>query len=45
MFEMLGTPSVQKRHVVFETGHTVPRAAGIKEVFYWLDEHLGPVQK
>ena len=45
MFEMLSTPSVQKRHVLFETGHTVPRVEGIKEILNWLDEYLGPVQK
>ena len=45
MFEMLSTPSDQKRHVLFESGHAVPRVEGIREILNWLDEYLGPVQK
>ncbi len=43
MFELLGTSEEDKRLVVFETGHTVPRRAGIKEILDWLDKYLGPV--
>jgi tRNA A-37 threonylcarbamoyl transferase component Bud32/pimeloyl-ACP methyl ester carboxylesterase len=43
MFEMLGTPAHQKRHVLFDTGHAVPRVEGITEVLNWLDQYLGPV--
>ena len=45
MFDRLGTAADQKRHVLFDTGHSVPRVEGIKEVLNWLDEYLGPVQK
>ncbi len=44
LYEMLGTPAAQKRHVVYETGHFVPRIQLIREVLDWLDRYLGPVQ-
>jgi formylglycine-generating enzyme required for sulfatase activity/dienelactone hydrolase len=44
MFDRLGTPADQKRHVVFESGHIdFPRSEMIREVLGWLDRHLGPV--
>ena len=43
MFRLLGTPPEQKRRVVFETGHDIPRNEMIKETFNWLDRYLGPV--
>jgi formylglycine-generating enzyme required for sulfatase activity/dienelactone hydrolase len=44
MFDRLGTPADQKRHVVFESGHVdFPRSELIREVLGWLDRHLGPV--
>ena len=43
MFELLGTPTEHKRHVLFDSYHVVPRNGGIKEVLDWLDEYLGPV--
>jgi esterase/lipase len=46
MFERLGTPAAQKRHVIVESGHavTVPevRLAVIKEVLDWLEKYVGP---
>jgi eukaryotic-like serine/threonine-protein kinase len=44
LFELLGLPSEQKRHVVIEGGH-VPsdRPAMIRESLAWLDRWLGPV--
>lgn len=44
MFRFLGAPSAQKRRVVYETGHNVPRAELIKETLNWLDKYLGPVK-
>ncbi len=45
MFERLGTPPDQKRHVVFDSGHTdFPRSEVIREVLPWLDRYLGPVR-
>jgi len=45
MFDMLGTPAEQKRHVVFDTPHDVRlrRDDLTKEVLGWLDKYLGPV--
>ena len=44
MFNRLGTPADQKRHVVFESGHIdFPRSELIREVLGFLDRYLGPV--
>jgi formylglycine-generating enzyme required for sulfatase activity/dienelactone hydrolase len=44
MFERLGTPAEQKRHVIFDAGHgNFPRSEMIREVLGWLDHYLGPV--
>jgi serine/threonine protein kinase len=44
LFNLLGTPMDQKRHVVFEgAGHVPPRIGVIREVLDWLDRYLGPV--
>jgi len=44
MFRLLGTPSQDKRRVVYETGHNIPRNEMIKESLDWLDRYLGPVK-
>ncbi|MDA2928246.1 SUMF1/EgtB/PvdO family nonheme iron enzyme, partial [Acidobacteria bacterium AH-259-G07] len=44
MFRLLGTSEADKRHVVYETGHSLPRNESIKETLDWLDRYLGPVQ-
>jgi formylglycine-generating enzyme required for sulfatase activity/pimeloyl-ACP methyl ester carboxylesterase len=43
LFVLLGTPRDQKRHVIFEGGHLVPRPDFIRETLGWLDRYLGPV--
>jgi eukaryotic-like serine/threonine-protein kinase len=44
LFNMLGTPSADKRHVVMEGGHLPPRPQAVfKEILDWLDRYLGPV--
>ena len=40
---LLGTPAADKRHVVFEGGHFLPRPQMVKESLDWLDRYLGPV--
>jgi len=45
LFLLLGAPRDQKRHVVFETGHSVPRREAVREALDWLDRHLGPVAR
>ena len=44
MFQLLGAPEKEKRHVVFEAGHVVPRDLMSREVLDWLDRYLGPVK-
>lgn len=44
MFLSLGTPSKDKRHVVFEAGHVPPNDLMIKEILDWLDRYQGSVR-
>jgi pimeloyl-ACP methyl ester carboxylesterase len=44
LFRLLGVPDADKRHVLFDSGHTVPRTPMIREVLEWLDRYLGPVR-
>jgi len=46
MFRWLGTQSKDKRHVLFDTGHSLQavRPAYIKETLDWFDRYLGPVK-
>ena len=44
MFRLLGTPPEQKRRVVYDTAHDVPRTEMIKESLNWLDKYLGSVR-
>jgi eukaryotic-like serine/threonine-protein kinase len=43
-FEALGTPAADKRHLIYEGGHDVPRTELIKESLGWFDKYLGPVR-
>ncbi len=45
LFRLLGTPDKDKRHVIYETGHAVPRKEFIRESLDWLDRYLGPVKR
>jgi hypothetical protein len=40
---LLGSPKDQKKHLLYETGHNIPRNELIKESLDWLDLYLGPV--
>ena len=42
-FQTLGTPASEKKWVVYEGGHDVPRTELISESLAWLDKYLGPV--
>jgi dienelactone hydrolase/predicted Ser/Thr protein kinase len=44
MFKLLGTPEEHKRHLIYDTGHLIPRNQLIKESLEWLDRYLGPVK-
>jgi dienelactone hydrolase len=43
-FNLLGTPEKDKRLVIYETDHYVPRSEMIKETLNFLDRYLGPVK-
>jgi dienelactone hydrolase len=43
LFDLLGTPVANKKHMVFETGHALPVDDVAREVLPWLDRYLGPV--
>lgn len=43
LFERLGTPAGEKRHVVWETGHSVPAVPSARETLAWLDRYLTPL--
>ena len=45
MFNALGTPERDKRHVVFQSGHIPPWNEVIREVLDWFDKYLGPVTR
>jgi eukaryotic-like serine/threonine-protein kinase len=44
MFRLLGSAKEDKRRVIYDAGHDIPRADIIKETLTWLDRYLGPVQ-
>jgi formylglycine-generating enzyme required for sulfatase activity/cephalosporin-C deacetylase-like acetyl esterase/predicted Ser/Thr protein kinase len=44
MFDFLGTPREQKKYILYDTAHDVPRNEMIKEVLNWFDLYLGPVR-
>ena len=44
MFEALGTTPDRKRHLLYDTSHTIPRTELIREAVAWMDTHLGPVR-
>lgn len=45
MFRMLGTRDSAKRHVVYDSGHAIPRTEAIKETVAWLNRYLGEPQR
>jgi len=44
MYELLGTPSGDKKRIIYESGHLVPRTEFVKETLIWFDQYLGPVK-
>lgn len=44
MYNFLGTPEKDKKILVYDTGHLVPRIEIIKETLAWYDKYLGPVK-
>ena len=43
MFEFLGTPAANKKMILYESGHLVPRTDFVKETLDWFDDYLGTV--
>ena len=44
LFRLLGAPPEHKRHVLFDTGHTLRPEQVAGEVYTWLDRYLGVVK-
>jgi dienelactone hydrolase/predicted Ser/Thr protein kinase len=45
LFEHLGTPVKDKKHVIYETGHNVfSDREAVRACIEWLDKYLGPVR-
>ncbi len=44
MFDFLGTPKENKKMIIYESGHLVPRTDFVKETLLWYDKYLGPVK-
>lgn len=42
-FELLGTPKKDKKLILYEGSHSVPRLELIKELLRWMDKYLGKV--
>jgi hypothetical protein len=40
-YNLLGSKKDQKKRVVYDTGHAIPRNELIKETLNWLDLYLG----
>lgn len=45
MFDLLGTSPNDKKFIIYESGHLVPRTEFVKETLLWYDKYLGPVKK
>ena len=48
LFDRLGTPAADKRHVLYPGGHeiiTTKRSQIVQEIVAWLDKYLGPVAR
>jgi len=45
MFQRFGSFEGQKRRVVYDTGHNIPRPELIKESLDWLDQYMGKTQE
>jgi len=42
-FRLLGTPAADKKQIVYEGGHFLPRPNMVSETLSWLDHYLGRV--
>lgn len=44
MFQFLGTPKENKKLIIFDSGHLVPRSDFVRESLQWFDTHLGKLK-
>ncbi len=44
MFRLLGTPENEKKIIIYDGGHLVPRSELMKESLSWFDKYLGTVK-
>lgn len=44
MFKSFGTPEKDKKLIIYEGGHLVPKSELMKESLSWFDKYLGPVK-
>lgn len=44
LFKTLGSPPQDKKHVLYDSGHSLPRLPAMKDTLDWLDHYLGPVK-
>jgi dipeptidyl aminopeptidase/acylaminoacyl peptidase len=44
MFKLLGVDDKDKKMIVYEGGHLVPKSEVAKESLYWFDKYLGTVK-
>ena len=43
-YDLLGTPEEDKKLILYDTDHFIPKNGLIKETLNWLDKYLGPVK-
>jgi hypothetical protein len=43
-YRLLGTKKEQKKHLIYESGHNIPRNELVKVTLNWLDQQLGTAQ-
>jgi serine/threonine protein kinase/formylglycine-generating enzyme required for sulfatase activity/dienelactone hydrolase len=41
-YRLLGSKKEQKKHLIYDTGHNIPRNELIKGTLNWLDQYFGP---
>jgi dienelactone hydrolase len=44
MFNLLGTPGKDKKILIYDGGHLVPKSELMKQSLLWFDQYLGPVK-
>jgi len=44
MYNFLGTPKENKKRIVYDAGHLVPRTDFVKETLQWYDKYLGIIK-